>query len=175
VRSAMPDKIKESSENYLIWSRRRFVISCVTVLTGPAYAKPRKHRPVQILFICQFGTAKSAIAREILKRKAQERGITIGTFSRGITLADHVSPELRQKLAADGINPNADKAAVLAPLDWRKADIVIAFNPFPADVNHSDIRDWSDLPSLNDDYAHARDILDRRLDALLNELAKRDN
>jgi hypothetical protein len=161
------------AESVRIWGRRAFVAAGLLLAASPAFGKRLPRRPLRILFVCQFGTAKSAIAREIFKRKARERGMAIDVFSRGITLADHVSPPLRQRLDAEGIDTNAQPATVLAPQDWRRADMVIAFNPLPTGVKRSDIRDWSDVPSLNDDYVNARAILDKRLDALLDELLMR--
>lgn len=134
-----------------------------------AWADPRKN--LRILFICQSGTAKSAIAREVFRRRARQRGVAATAFSRGIVLADHVSPPLRHKLAADGIDPAAERAQVLAREDWQHADLVVAFNPLPKDVRPANLRDWSDLGSLNDDYTHTRPDLDQRIEALLDAIA----
>jgi protein-tyrosine-phosphatase len=128
-------------------------------------------KPPKILFVCQAGTAKSPIAREIFRRRAKERGIAVKVFSRGIVLEDHASPELKQRLRADGIDTSAEPAMPLAPADWAAADILVNFNPLPTSVEHNDVRDWSDVPSVNDDYENARAVLDKRIDALLTELA----
>jgi len=74
-----------------------FAMSLVTAASDavalPA-AQPR------VLFICQYGTAKSAIAREVFRQRARERGIPVVTFSRGITPEEHISPALRARLLA---------------------------------------------------------------------------
>ena len=124
----------------------------------------------KILFVCKAGTAKSAIAREMFRKRARERGVDIDVFSRGIVVEDHISPDLRRKLLADGINSTAEPASALRATDVKAADIVVRFNPLPSEVRHSDIRDWSDLPSVNDDYANAHRILETRIDALLDEI-----
>ena len=41
----------------------------------------------------------------------------------------------------------------------------------PLEVPRAKVRDWTDLPSITDDYANTRTILDRRLEALIDELA----
>lgn len=155
-------------------SRRGALLAglALVVVAQPAMSRPR---PVpRVLFICQYGTAKSAIARELFRRRARQRGVAVAAFSRGLTLADHISPPLRQKLSADGIDPAADYATVLARRDWQYADLVVAFNPLPKDIRPTTLRDWSDLGSLNDDYANARPELDRRIEALLDAFAKAD-
>jgi hypothetical protein len=127
-------------------------------------------QPHRIVFVCQAGTAKSPIAREIFKERARERGVSVDVSSRGLVIEDHVSPELKAKLHRDGINTQAEPALVLSQADWSTADILINFNPLPSSVEHGDIRDWSDLPSVNNDYENARIILDRRIDDLITEL-----
>lgn len=163
-----------SDENAALHSlsrRSAMLLGLVLVVAAkPAMSLPGK--VPRILFICQYGTAKSAIARELFRRRARQRGVAVTAFSRGITLVDHISPPLRQKLSADGIDPAADHATVLERHDWQHADLVVAFNPLPKQVRPSNLRDWSDLGSLNDDYAHARPDLDRRIAALIDDIAK---
>lgn len=160
-------------------NRRLFMVLALSItgilmsgFTARSVTKPPKilFAP-KILFVCQAGTAKSAIAREIFKQRAKERGIAVEVFSRGIVVEDHISPELKQKLLHDRIDTTTEPARPLERSDWTAADILVKFNPLPASVEHNDVRDWSDLPSVNDDYANARDILDDRIDALLAEIA----
>ncbi len=158
-------------------NRRVFVIVSVMfagLLASGCVTQPAA-KPTKILFVCQAGTAKSPIAREIFKQRAKARGIAVVVFSRGITVEDHVSPELRQRLRADGIDSTAEPAMPLKPQDWAAADILVNFNPLPASINHPDIRDWTDVPSVNDDYENARTIMNNRIEALLTDVAKRRN
>lgn len=134
---------------------------------------PQAQKPTpKILFICQFGTAKSAIAREMFRVRARARGINVSAFSRGITPGDHVSEALKAKLKADAIDTTRDRLRALSPKDMRAADIVVAFNPLPKTMQATDLRDWSATPSVNDDYPSARANLIARIDALLDSLAK---
>lgn len=128
--------------------------------------------PPRVLFICQFGTAKSAIARELLKRRATERGIPVAVFSRGITPEPHLASSTRDILLAEGIVLDAEEARKLSAVDLRAADIVVIFNPLPAPMRSRNQRDWSDVPSVNDTYPLARAELDRRIDLLIDELAR---
>ena len=129
-------------------------------------------KPPRVLFICQFGTAKSAIARELFKRRAAERGIPVTVFSRGITPEPHLAPSTRDVLLAEGIVLDAEEARKLSAVDLRAADIVVIFNQLPAPMRKRNPRDWSDVPSVNDTYPLARAELDRRIDLLINELAR---
>lgn len=153
------------------WSRRGFLIASL-LTSACALARVPTERQPRVLFVCQYGTAKSAIAREVFRRRARERGIAVTAFSRGITLEDHVSPQLRTRLNSDGIDPGVEPARTLSESDWRHADLVIVFNPLPKDAKPRDLRDWTDLPSFNEDYDHARLVLDQRIEALLDEIQK---
>ncbi len=153
------------------WSRRGLIFAGLMVSVN-ALARPVRHYAPRILFICQFGTAKSAIARELFRRRARERGMTVTAFSRGLTLEDHISPQLRQKLTADGIDPGADAPQRLSARDWKTSSIVVIFNSLPSDVTPTEVRDWTDMLSFNEDYVNARLMLDRRIDTLLDEISQ---
>lgn len=168
--------LKSIKLNQSSFSRRGFVTLSLLAATFAASrcAIQPTAKPPKILFVCQAGTAKSAIARELFKKRAKERGVVIDVFSRGIEIKDHLSPELQLKLRDDRIDTKAEPALPLEPRDWAAADILINFNPLPASVQHKDVRDWTDVPSVNDDYANARLIMDQRIDALLTEIAHKN-
>ena len=153
--------------------RQVLVGALVVVMSALAPAGLRASTtPPRVLFICQFGTAKSAIARELLKRRAAERGIPVAVFSRGITPEPHLASSTRDVLLAEGITLDADEARKLSAVDLRAVDIVVIFNPLPAPMRRRNQRDWSDVPSVNDTYPLARAELDRRIDLLISELAR---
>jgi protein-tyrosine-phosphatase len=152
-------------------SRRDFLLGTIAAgLCARAIAAPDS--PPQILFVCQFGSVKSAIARELFKRRANERAIAVKVQSRGITPEAHLPADLQDVLAKDGIDPARDPLRKLEADDLRNADRVVIFDPLPAGLSAKAVDDWSDLPSMVKDYAHARAILDKRIDQLLDELAK---
>lgn len=128
--------------------------------------------PPVVLFVCRFGTVKSAIAREFFRRRAMQRGIAVSAFSRGLTPAEHMSPALARALSAEGINTRADPVTPLAPADIARADLVVYFDPLPATLSVAHARDWTDLASFNEAYPQARQDLMRRIDGLLDELSR---
>ena len=142
--------------------------ACLSSSAGASAEPP----PTRVLFVCQYGTVKSALARELFRKRAGERHIRAIAFSRGITPAEHLSAAARASMVADGIDTARDPLRKLAPADLRRADIVVIFNPLPMKLVTRPIRDWAATPSVNDDYANARSELDRRIDTLLDEIAK---
>ncbi len=164
-------------------ANRRMVLALgILVATGPTavYAKtapkiaPESARgdPQRILFVCQFGTVKSALARELLRHRAADRGINVTVASRGITPEPHLSPAVRNQLAAERIDVDRDAVQKLTRADMKAANIVVIFNALPAAMGDVPVRDWSDTPSVNDAYPLARAELDRRIDLLLDDIAK---
>jgi protein-tyrosine-phosphatase len=154
--------------NLFVVSRRTILVGLATIAATGASAPPKP----RVLFICQFGTAKSAIAREFFRRRARERGISVLAFSRGLTLEDHISPPLRMALSEERIDSAHDRARRLAKHDLRAADIVVIFNPLPPSLRPVAARDWTTLPSVNENWPQARADLVRRIDDLLDEIAK---
>ena len=152
---------------------RRRALAVVTVaivnLTMPATLRASR-RPPRVLFICQFGTAKSAIARELFKRRAAQRGIAVTVFSRGITPEPHLAPATRERLQAEGVDLDHEGVQMLRSADLSAADIVVAFNPLPSSMHKKNVRDWSALPSVNDSYPLARADLNLRIDLLLDSI-----
>jgi Low molecular weight phosphotyrosine protein phosphatase len=130
-------------------------------------------RPARVLLVCQFGSVKSAVAREVMKRRAAHRGIEIEIRSRGITPEEHMSPALAVALRAEGVDTRAQPLTGLASTDWRRQDAIVAFDPVAKSGLPAGALDWSDLPSFNSDYARARPLLAARLDAFLDDLRRR--
>jgi len=91
--------------------------------------------------------------------------------ARGITPQQHITPELLDRLAREGINPAAEPLTKLGPEDIAAADLVIAFDKLPTEYHPRAFEDWSDLPSMVRDYDHARAVLDARIVTLLDHLA----
>lgn len=148
----------------------RFSLAALAGLAIPASLIASAKAP-RVLFICQFGSVKSAIARELLKRWTAERGVKVIVSSRGITPEPHLHPSVRDQLRAEGVDPEREPLKKLVRADLKSADIVIIFNRLPSAMRSADVRDWTVVPSINDNYLDARADLDRRIDNLIDEIA----
>lgn len=157
----------------LIDRRRVLFGALAAVVSSAAPEVLNASQPLpRVLFICQFGTAKSAIPRELFKRRAVQRGIAVAVFSRGITPEPHLAPSTRDALLTEGIVLDAQPVRKLRATDLSAADIVVFFNPLPAPLRRATQRDWSVVPSVNETYPLARADLDRRIDVLIDEVAR---
>ena len=135
---------------------------------GPVVGAMR--RAPTVLFICQFGSVKSAVARELMRSRAAARGVRARVISRGVTPEQHASPQLLAQLRREGVDPDRQPLTRLDAATLRMADIVVLFDRLPPGLARPDARDWSDMPSMNDHYPAARAFLDPRIETLLDEI-----
>lgn len=151
-------------------TRRFLLVALLLIPAAAATAAPC--RPPRVLFVCPVGTVKSAIARDALKHRAAARGVAVEVQSRGVAPADHMTPALLAQLQADGIDPRAEPLRALQPVDIAHADVVVAFEEAAQAAGMAQARVW-DIPSWKEDYAGARAAQQPKIDALVEELAKR--
>lgn len=154
-------------------SRRVFLAASVTFAATGRGARAAPCPPPRVLLVCPAGTVKSAIARELLRRRAREQGVAVEVQSRGVHPEDHVSPGLAANLKADGIDAAADPLRKLSVGDVQRADVVIAFDEAANEPDLRGARVWI-VPSWNDDYAEAKAALAPQVQALLDELSHAD-
>jgi galactitol-specific phosphotransferase system IIB component len=123
-----------------------------------------------ILFVCRHGSVKSVFARETLRRLAAEQGFDIEVRSCGISPENHVTASLEAALRRDGIALSREPSAALAQKDLDDADIVVVFDELPAALGLKRVIDWTDVPSMVENYAAARAALLPRLQGLLGDV-----
>ena len=154
---------------------RRAVLG--TILLAPFAALPviaaARSRPPRVLFICQFGSVKSAISRELFRRRAAERGIAAIAISRGIQPETHLDPQLRDRLAGQGIDPARDGQHKLTRGDLRRADYTVLLDSLPPGWIGRNPRDWTDLGSFNQSYGTEEARVKAKIEQLLDEIADR--
>lgn len=151
-------------------TRRALLLGLLLAPSVVAAATPCP--PTRVLFVCPVGTVKSAIAREQLKQSAARRSLVVEVHSRGVSPADHMTPELAAQLKGDGIDPRAEPLKALAQYDIAHADVVVAFEEAAAAPGMATARVW-DIPSWKTDYAGARAAMLPKIDALLDEIARK--
>lgn len=146
-------------------TQRLVALTLAVAPTGTWAACP----PPRVLFVCPAGTVKSAIAREVLRSRAQAEGLRVEVASRGLKPENHVSPQLASNLRRDGIDATREPVVTLSAADVRRADVVVAFDEAAAAPLLKGARAWR-TPSWNADYAAAKADLTTRMDALMGEL-----
>lgn len=154
---------------------RRAVLGIL--LLAPLAALPNtafaRQSPSQILFVCRFGSVKSAISRELFRRRAAERGVAALAFSRGIQPESHLDSHLADRLVNQGIDPGRDGLHKLTRSDLRRADYTVLFDPLPPGWRGRNTHDWTDLGSFNQSYDTEEPRVKARIDQLIDEIMAR--
>ena len=145
-------------------------LAAAAALPVPALAM----RAPRVLFVCRFATVKSATARELLRKRARERGIGLAVWSRGITPVDHLPPATRQRLIETyGIDPASQRPQALQQADLDRADVVVLFDRLPPSLHRIDALDWTDQPSLLEQFEPSMAYLEAHIEALLDRIASK--
>ena len=153
------------------FSRRATLLGLAAAAALPAPALAM--RVPRVLFICRYATVKSATARELLRKRAKDRGIALAVWSRGITPVDHLPPATRQRLIASyGIDPASERPRALRQVDLDRADIVVLFDKLPPNFRKPDVVDWTDQPSLLEQFEPSMAYLEAHIAALLDRIVK---
>lgn len=153
---------------------RRSVICGAAILVAlPASVAVASRAIPKVLFICQYGSVKSAVTRELFRKAATERNIAVAAYSRGIMIEVHLSPALKAVLASEGIDPEREPLHKLERADLRRADVTILLDPLPMGMRARRVHDWTDTRSFNQSFAIERPRLVARINALLDEIDTR--
>lgn len=153
-------------------TRRATLLGLAAAAARPAPALAM--RVPRVLFICRYATVKSATARELLRKRARERSIGVAVWSRGITPVDHLPPAIRQRLITEfGIDPASERSQALHQADLNRADMVVLFDQLPASLRKSGTLDWTDQPSLLEQFEPSMVFLEAHIEALLDRIASK--
>lgn len=159
------------SPNFSI-DRRSVVRSVAVFVAFPASVAFASRAIPEVLFICQYGSVKSAVTRELFRKAAIQRNIAVAVKSRGITIEAHLLPALKAVLASEGIDPEREPLLKLEQADLRRADITVLLDPLPLGMRARRVHDWTDTESFNQSFSSERPRLVARINALLDEIAR---
>ena len=132
-------------------------------------------RPVNVLFVCLHGAAKSVVAAQYLNRLARAAGRDIEATSAGLEPDEAIPDHVVRSLADDGFDVSGWIPRPVTEAELASADVVISLGcaldlgaPTPPVVN------WDDVPAVSDGYGPARDAIIERLRTFLAEMSLDD-
>ena len=129
--------------------------------------------PAPVVFVCEHGTVKSVIAAEIFNKRAAERKLAVRAVSRGLSPDPAIPAAVADNLAKDGFDVAGFQAVKLAAEDVKGAAHVVAIGvKTPLLDDAKAVTRWTDVPPASTQYVAARDAMAKRVDALLDDLAK---
>jgi len=150
------------------------VAKCLLIIlgltSGATYAQDKQ----SILFVCEHGAARSAIAAAYFNKIAKEKGLNYEAHFRGTDPQDSLSPGARIGLVRDGFNIAKMKPTVVSESDIKQAAQVITFDcKLPANTNPKNLERWDGIPPISESYDIARDQIEAKVRALVHQLVKK--
>jgi protein-tyrosine-phosphatase len=160
--------------------RRAFAVAAswtIVVVAGTADAQlqPATTEAKPVVFVCERGSVKSMIAAQWFNRRAAERGLRVQGVSRGVDPEARIPDWAAAKLQGDGFDLTGVVPVRLIEADVARASRVVAMStksPLFEGLAGGPER-WDDIPPVSEDYAAARDVIRRHVDALVEELARK--
>jgi arsenate reductase len=152
------------------------VVGCAAAVASSqgAAGDQKTGKPPTILFMCPHGAAKSVLASAYFQRRAKERGLNVRVESAGTDPDATVAPAVAAHLKGRGYSVPITKPRKVAPEDFASADIVISMGcdlsalPQP----RGRLVRWDDVPAMGDGFTAADEAIRKRVDDLVEELAR---
>ena len=149
---------------------------CLSVLTFGQNSKIAAEAPPTILFICEHGAAKSVIAAAHFDRLAKARGLKYRAVFRGTNPDPALAASAVKGLKEDGIDTRGWKPELVTKKDLEAASAVVTLGCALPDKEAAagKMLEWNDTPSVGQNYQAARDYLVKKVEGLVEELAKKE-
>ena len=128
-----------------------------------------------ILFVCEHGAGRSAIAAAFFNKMAKEKKLNYQAIFRGIHPDSALGPAIQTGLMKDSVDVNGWKPVLLSRRDIQKASRIVAMDcEIPEKDRIAKLHtQWSDIP-MDQGYNDARDEIIKKLEVLILELEKQD-
>jgi protein-tyrosine-phosphatase len=128
--------------------------------------------PANVVFICEHGAAKSVMAAALFNKAAEERGLRVRAIARGADPQAEPSKATVAGLRDDGLIPLPERPLALTGADVRGSKHIVVFDcPSPAMKPLASLGTcWDDVPAVSDGYPSAKERVQVRVAALVNDL-----
>ena len=129
-----------------------------------------------VLFVCEHGAAKSVIAAAYFKKQAKDQGLNYTATFRGVNPDPILNPVAEEGLKQDGMDMSGWKPVRVAKKDVDDASQIVTLGcALPAGTSKAaKVTDWSNIPSPSQNYPVARDEIKKRVQKLVNDLAREE-
>ena len=129
-----------------------------------------------ILFVCEHGAAKSVIATAYFDKLAKERGLRYRATFRGTNPDPTLAAVAVEGLKADGIDTSGWKPQLVSRQDLEMAARVVTLGcEVPGkEVAAGKLMEWNEISSPGQNYAASRDQIVKRVESLIDELARQE-
>ena len=164
-----------------ISATRGLLIVAVAMLTSVLSFSQNTRKPTAseeaptILFVCEHGAAKSVIAAAYFDKLAKARGLKYRAVFRGTNPDAELAPSAVKGLTADGLDAHG-KPEMVTKKDMDAASGIVTMGcALPGkDAVTGKVSEWNDIPSVGQNYELARADIVKRVQSLVDDLAKKE-
>jgi protein-tyrosine-phosphatase len=178
------------SYTHTVLRRLVAVAGCSAALVcGPVFAAdaPASNaKDATVVFVCAHGSIKSLMATERFNRLAEHRGLSIRAISRASNaemVHDKIPEMVVKEMAREGFAVGDVRPEVLSREEATSAIRLVQISkegpitqetdPTPAAAVDLKVERWNDIPSAFKAYETTRSMIAERVDALIEEYAKK--
>ena len=129
-----------------------------------------------VLFVCEHGAAKSVIAAAYFNKLVKAQRLSYRAAFRGVNPDATLNSVAEKGLRQDGIDTSGWKPTRVAQKDVDEASRIVTLGcTLPAEISKaSKVTDWNNVPSPSQDYEYARNDIKKRVQELVDDLARQE-
>ena len=129
----------------------------------------------EILFVCEHGAARSTIASAYFNKLAEEQGLNYRAIFRATNPDSILMPATMKGLTEDGFDISQWTPKLVSQTDINSASEIVTFdcNIPISDSSSKPHVQWNGIPPVSKDYNLARDQIVKKVQELINDLAKK--
>lgn len=126
-----------------------------------------------ILFICEHGAAKSAIATAYFNKLSKEKALNYKAIFRGINPDTSLSSGAKKGLLLDGFDIKDWKPQLITQHDINNAVEIITLGCDSSITLEKHVHAWNGIPPVSKDYQEARNQIVDKVTIFIKELEQR--
>ncbi len=141
-----------------------------------AFGQDRKNDSTSqsvVLFICEHGAAKSAIATAYFNKLSKEKNLNYKAIFRGINPDTSLSSGTKKGLLQDGFDIKDWKPQLVTQHDINNAVEIITLGCDSSIDIEKHVHAWNGIPPVNKDYQEARNQIIDKVTIFIKELEQR--
>jgi protein-tyrosine-phosphatase len=157
-----------------LW-RAFLLVVLISFLPGASPGQNSNEQGPTILFVCEHGAAKSVIAAAYFDKLAKERGLHYKALFRGTNPDPALSAVAEKGLKEDGLDTRGWQPKLVSQQEMKEAAQIVTLGcTLPNEETVSGkLAKWNEIPSVSQNYQAARDEIVKNVQALVDELAKK--
>lgn len=159
---------------------RNIILPALLLISVVSFGQKTKHNKkmkevLVILFVCEHGAARSAIAAAYFNKLVKEQGLNYQAIFRGTDPDSVVSPSTKKGLTGDGFDVSNWIPKLVSQTDINSASQIVTFDcTLPVkDSTSKQVTEWNGIPAISKDYNLARNQIAEKVQQLIDKLAEK--